>query len=541
MNSNKLLIIGWDGATFDIIKPLVDQGRMPNIASLMQRGVWGKLKSTIPPLTPVAWTSMTTGVNPGKHGIYDAMAYRPDIRKVGFVNATLRNAKPIWSILSERNRPSGVMNIPMTYPPDEVKGFVISGMFTPDGVEDFTYPAEIKKEIEEKFGKYEIECSQTSKPSTYLKNIIDMVEYRERVTLHLMESHSWDFFFTVFMESDRVQHFFWKYLDPSHPEHKNYGNAISMVYERLDEALGKFIKKAGPDVNIMMASDHGSGPLETAFFLNNWLLKRGYLSLNNDMGKILKVKKNSSIKKGLVRAVKMIFPKSLIEKIKPAGFNRQEELNLFLSIIDWETTVAFSEGVAGGIYINHDIVSPAETNELAARLKKELLNLKGPSGKPVVDNIYMRDEVYQGDHVKNAPDLIVICSAGYQIIAPNEFLYFNKEYEDTMFLSHRWSGRHEQDGIFLMSGSAAKKGVEIIDANIQDITPTALYLMRESIPAYMDGRVLQSAIDEEVFRTYPVIFTDDAMGESKPGETKMLLEEEERAIAEHLKGLGYIE
>src|SRR3990172_13336252 len=123
MNRTKMLIVGWDGATFDIIKPLVDKGKLPNIATLMRSGVWGRLDSTIPPLTPVAWTSMSTGVNPGKHGIYDAMIYNQENHKVSFVNATLRKVKPIWSILSERNKNVGVINVPMTYPPDEVNGF----------------------------------------------------------------------------------------------------------------------------------------------------------------------------------------------------------------------------------------------------------------------------------------------------------------------------------------------------------------------------------------------------------------------------------
>ena len=134
MGKKKMLIIGWDGATFDMIKPLVEQGQMPNIASLMQNGVWGPLESTLPPLTPVAWTSISTGVNPGKHGIFDALTYDHEKRKLSFVNASMRKVKPLWSILSEMNRTVGVMNVPVTYPPEEVNGFVISGMFTPQGV-----------------------------------------------------------------------------------------------------------------------------------------------------------------------------------------------------------------------------------------------------------------------------------------------------------------------------------------------------------------------------------------------------------------------
>ena len=119
-NFKNVFLIGWDGATFDIIEPLIAQGRLPNIASLMQSGAWGRLESTIPPLTPVAWTSISTGVNPGKHGIYDAIIYHPEGKKTSLVNSTLRKVKPIWSILSERGYHVGVLNVPVTYPPDKV-------------------------------------------------------------------------------------------------------------------------------------------------------------------------------------------------------------------------------------------------------------------------------------------------------------------------------------------------------------------------------------------------------------------------------------
>lgn len=539
MTKAKTLVVGWDGATFDIIKPLVDMGRLPNVASLMKNGGWGRLESTVPPLTPVAWTTMTTGVNPGKHGVFDCMVYRPEMKKVGFVNAAMRQAKPVWSILSDRGRPSGVINVPMTYPPDEVNGFVISGMFTPDGVDDFIHPNALKKELEEKAGRYMIECRQAENPSVYLKMILEMVKQREKAALYLIEKKQWDLFFIVFMASDRVQHFYWKYLSPSHPEHSKYGDAIAAVYQSLDETLGRLIKKVDPDVNVMMVSDHGSGPLDSAFFLNNWLIKTGYLYLKKDLGSALKLRKPSLLRKGIVKSMKMVLPKAVIEKIKPRGVDRQEELNIFSNMIDWERTTVFSEGVAGGLYINHDLVSSEKAQELTARIKKELVSLKDPSGRDVVKEVFHRDEIYHGDHVGNAPDLTVICAAGYQIIAPNEFLFFKREYEDVIFLSHRWSGRHEKDGIFILSGPAAKKGVEILDAGIADVAPTVLYLMDEPVPEYMDGKVLGSAISDENLSQHPVAFAGDIIGQAARGKT--LTEEEENEIAERLKGLGYIE
>ncbi|HWR71740.1 MAG TPA: alkaline phosphatase family protein, partial [Nitrospirota bacterium] len=347
----KVIIIGWDGATFDIINPLVAAGRLPNVAYLMKNGVWGRMESTIPPLTPTAWTSLSTGVNPGKHAIFDAMLYSPEARRMSFVNASMRKCAPVWSVLSEAGRKVGVLNVPMTYPPDEVNGFVIPGMFTPEGADDFTYPRGLKDDLIRTFGRYFIECNYSSSPSTYLKSILSVdVDFREKVASYLMERYDWDFFFCVFMSSDRVQHFFWKYLDPSHPGHKKYGNAIATVYEKMDESLGRLIEKAGVDATVVMVSDHGSGPLKKAFFLNYWLLINGYLFLKRDFADIFR--KTPRVWSRFAGTIKKVLRASISGRVGSGITESQRDiLTLFPSLIDWDRTVAFSEGVGGGIYI----------------------------------------------------------------------------------------------------------------------------------------------------------------------------------------------
>ena len=132
VTAKRVVVIGWDGATFDIIKPLLAQGRMPALAALLARGAHGPLRSTVPPVTPVAWTSFATGTSPGRHGIFDALTLDPASHEVRFVSAAMRRVPPIWRVLSDRGRPSGAVNVPVTWPPDAIDGFVIPGMFTPD-------------------------------------------------------------------------------------------------------------------------------------------------------------------------------------------------------------------------------------------------------------------------------------------------------------------------------------------------------------------------------------------------------------------------
>lgn len=535
----KTMIIGWDGATFDVIAPLVKSGRMPNVASIMSSGAWGRLESTMPPLTPVAWTSIITGVNPGKHGIYDAVRHDPATHRFSFVTTAARRVNALWSILSERGYTVGAMNVPVTYPADEVKGFAIPGMLTPVGSDDFIYPKGLKDELDKKFGSYMVECAQLENPAAYLKEILGMIEQREKAALYLMDRYPLDFFFLVFMASDRVQHFYWKYLDPNHPDHSKYGEAVAIIYERLDKALGALIKKAGPETSLMMVSDHGAGPLHSTFFLNNWLMRKGYLKLTGDPASVMKAKRPSMLKTGIARSIKSILPDSMLKKIRPGRGPAPDNLSAFTSIIDWDNTKAFSEGLAGGIYVNNHKVKPEERDRLLSEITRGLYEVKDPQGRQVIEAVYRREEIYKGETVQTAPDLVAICTKGYQIISPNEMMYFNEDYVDTLFLPHKWSGRHEQYGIFLLSGPSARKGVEVNDARIIDMTPTALYLMGEPIPEYMDGQVLASAIDPDYMLKHQPSYTKEAIGEGVSA--RDLSEEEEKEIAEKLKGLGYLE
>ncbi len=541
MIKTKTLMIGWDGATFDIIMPMIDKSRLPHIASLMHDGVWGRLESTIPPLTPVAWTSLSTGVNPGKHGIFDAMMYMREGKKTIFVNSTLRKVKPIWKILSDNGCQVGVMNVPVTYPPDTVNGFVVPGMFTPGGAENIIYPDDVKSELKKKFGHYQIECAQIKNPSAYLDSIIKMVDLREKVALHLMGKYSLDFFFVAFMASDRAQHFYWKYLNSSHPEHNKFGDAIAKVYERMDQALGRLLEKSGPDTNVIMASDHGAGPLKSAFFLNNWLIINGYLKLKKNPSTVFRAKKFPHLKRALSASVKKIMNDFIPCKIKSSNYGvHDSKLDLFNSLIDWDNTVAFSEGVAGGIYLNRNKVQVEQQDILLSKIKEELEGLVDErNGNKVIEKVNVSSEIYTGEFVKFSPDLIPICSETYQIIAPNELIYFGKDYSHALFMDHRWSGRHEHDGIFVINGPNVKSGQKINGCNIVDISPTILYLRNEDVPSYFDGKVLVEALDSDYVKNNPIKYTSSL--DFQQNVDTHFSAEDEIEISERLKSLGYIE
>src|SRR5260370_25764040 len=126
MAQPKIIIIGLDSATWDLIKPWAAQGLLPNLSQLAEKGVSGELESAIPPLTPPAWTSFMTGQNPGKHGIFHFLEKQPGAYAMRYSNAGSRRAPTLWRMLSGAGHTVGVINVPFTSPPQPVNGFHLS-------------------------------------------------------------------------------------------------------------------------------------------------------------------------------------------------------------------------------------------------------------------------------------------------------------------------------------------------------------------------------------------------------------------------------
>lgn len=540
LTAKRVVVIGWDGATFDVAKPLMAQGRMPHLAALLARGVHGPLCSTVPPVTPVAWTSFATGASPGRHGVCDALTLDPKTHEVRFVSAAQRRLPPVWRILSDRGRPAGAVNVPVTWPPDPVDGFVIPGMFTPSHVEDFTYPPEIRREVEAKFGTCRESPMLDPDPAKYLANLLAGVDARCELTLWLMERRPLDYFCSVFMESDRVQHFFWGYRDPAHPRHAELGQAIEQVYERLDAALGRIVAAAGPDAAVGIVSDHGAGPLTRAVFLNRWLMDQGLLVLSGDLARTLAGRRPpSGLRRFVAAAAKAVLPASVVEARRKARSAEHARINnLFSSIVDWQRSACVSEGIAGGIFFNEAVVSPADRPALIARLKQGLTAIVDPeTGARPFTSVHAREELYQGEGTPNAPDVVTLCGPGYQVLVPHEIALYAQDAPTGLFTGHKWSGRHEQYGVFALAGPGIAAGVELTDAAMPDVTPTLLHALGEAPTDSMDGRVLAGAFTAETLAARPV-----AAAVSGATATAAAIGDDAgtAALAEELSDLGYM-
>ncbi|OLN27967.1 hypothetical protein DVDV_1827 [Desulfovibrio sp. DV] len=539
VTARRVVVIGWDGATFDVIKPLLAQGRMPALAALLARGAHGPLRSTVPPVTPVAWTSFATGTSPGRHGIFDALTLDPDSHEVRFVSAAMRRVPPIWRVLSDRGRPSGAANVPVTWPPDTIDGFVIPGMFTPTHIEDFTSPPEIRAEIEAKFGTCRESPMLDPDPAKYLANLLAGVDARAELTLWLMARRPLDYFCSVFMESDRVQHFFWGYRDPAHTRHAELGQAIEQVYERLDAALARIVEAAGDDTAVAIVSDHGAGPLKRSIFLNKWLIDNGLLHLTGDLAATLAGRRPpSALRRFVAAAARAVLPASVIEARRRGKSAAHARINnLFSAIVDWQRSACVSEGIAGGIFFNAAVVGEADRPALIARLKEGLLAIVDTdTGAHPFMAVHAREELYHGAAVAGAPDVITLCGPGYQVLVPHEIALYDQGAPTGLFAGHKWSGRHEQYGVFALAGPGIAAGVTLADADMPDVTPTLLYALGEAATSDMDGRVQTQAFTAETLAARPiagaVAATAAAVGAAD--------DEGAAAMAEELSDLGYM-
>lgn len=478
----------------------------------------GPLTSTIPPISPPAWVSFMTGMNPGKHGIFGFLTRKPgtyeidisgflhDMRWKSSILYKSRYKKHcIWSILNQHNKKVVILNVPLTYPPQKINGFMITGIFTPN-VRKSTFPSELYNELINKIGGYRIDIKEgyhRSREDDFLKDLYYIIEKRGKATIYLMQKCDWDFFITVFTCIDRVQHYFWKYMDTCHPhydprESEQNRNAILNCYQKVDEIIAKILKRIDERTALIVMSDHGFGPCYKNVNINKWLVDIGLMKLKKKR-RLFDCVRESLLKinltKNMMHDWKIKFGVK-IKKIMPQKRKTLRKATIDPSYfdVDWLQTKAYSIDDGGRIYINLKGREPdgiikhgEEYEELRNYIIKKISKLKDEErGKRIVDKIYKREEVYSGHYLDQAPDLInVLEDQGYKDLVGIGFDQFVKMKE---------SGTHRSKGLFLIKGNNIKIREVIQNANIMDIAPTILHIMGIPIPSYMDGRVL-----EEVF------------------------------------------
>ena len=571
----RVLIIGLDGATFDLLRPWMEEGRLPNLAAITRNGASGELQSTIPHNSPPAWTSFMTGKNPGKHGVYGFTVVKPrESYSIKISSGAIRRAETVWQILSAEGKRSIVFNVPMTYPPDPINGLVVTGIDTPGLDSEFAYPPELRREILNMFPEYILDVRSWAvttageRRAKLLQDIMLMVEQKGKLALHWMERQPWDLFTIVFTATDRVQHFFWRYLDGSHPlydpqEASLYQDAIFRVYQKIDETIDSMLALCDARTTVIVMSDHGFGPQYKLFRINEWLRANGFLQLRHASKATLIDAPLRSAQKHLYRGlgatislIRRLLSDSAKDSLKRLFPRLREKVasQVLFSLVDWSKTRAYHTAeFPGSIRINlkgremHGIVEPGDEYErLRQTIQSQLEKFRDPhTGQHIVERVFRREELYSGPYMDLAPDLIMhLADQSYTI---DWYLPASDGQASAVIdkLTGRYAvncGYHRMNGILIMSGRGVQKGALIEDARLVDITPTVLYLLGLSLPMDFDGRVLTEALTESFLQRSPIQYRTAPQVEiTQPQAGETYSEDEAQEVAERLRMLGYLD
>nr|MDO8044212.1 alkaline phosphatase family protein [Candidatus Baldrarchaeota archaeon] len=476
----KLVVVGLDGAHWELIYPWIEEGALPNIGKIIRGGVWGDMLSCLPPVTLPNWKCYSTGKNPGKLGIFwwenidfnKGRIYHPFHRK--FLH------KEIWDYISEAGGKVGVIGVPGTYPPKKVNGFMISG--GPDAKEKgFTYPKELERRLRDEWGfKLRPQNSILDKEK-FAEEVNEIIDIKFKVAKTLAKEYDVDFLQVTSFEINTMHHHFWN--DP----------LTMKCWKTIDNHLKDFLNEK---TNIFLMSDHGSNRIETVFNINAWLRKKGYLKLHSTSIQATKILYHLGIKQETLASIaNKLKLRKILRKVIPRSFlkifpNEVGEVKKIGSMIDWEESMVLASG-QGPIYIR--ATNEDEKRTLINKIKKELEELVDPvTDKKIVERVYLKEEIYSGEYIDEAPDLIIDQAKGVHI--PGDF-----EIEDgRIFYSPTkgWKAENKKWGLFAAYGPDIKSEKKI-KISILDLAPTILHMFNISVPRDMDGRVLMEIFDEQ--------------------------------------------
>ena len=527
-----------DGAPFDLVKSWTDQGELPNLKELISAGAFGVLDSMLDE-TPPAWSSIYTGKNPGKHGVFDFQFRKPGTHEFVPINSTRRDGKDIWELLSDQGLRVGVLNAPIAYPPREVNGVLVAGFLTPGERVNYTFPeglqAELKRAVPGFRHSSADEMQLNLQKEKYVQAIYDKVENLGKAARYLISRDSFDFFSLIFSETDHVQHWFWDKMEQG--AGAKYGEVILKTYKLADRILGEIVKEYSKDAYVIVVSDHGGTRLRRVFHTNYFLHSIGMLSFKRSLP--------IRAKQGLysLGVTQSLFGLVARTKIYPLRYLFRP-LSLTLKDVDWKKTRAYSFGY-GQIYLNASgahgqagggAAEDAREEDVRTSVIEALLGAvdSDTGARPIVSAL-RREEMFSGPHTDEAPDIQLSLAEGYEAFPWASIA------DRTFSPNTSRSGAHNRRGIVLMKGEGVKHG-HLSGAAVTDVAPTILYLMGVAVPPEMDGHVLTQAFAEEHLRSNPLkVGSYEAKSSGEGGKKEYALsDDEEKSIEENLRSLGYI-
>lgn len=455
--SPRLLILGLDSVPPELLyQRFLPQ--MPTIRRFLERSRYGTLRTIDPPITVPAWAVMFTGVDPGTLGIYGFRHRRAGSYTDQYVPTPRMIRFPtVWDQLSRAGRRVCIIGMPPGYPPPVVNGVYIGDFLTPTSAADFVYPPGLGPEVKSVAGSYEFDVTFRAEDRSRIgRQLIDMTHHRFAVAKHLWKKERWDFFAVHEIGPDRIHHTFWKYFDTTHPRyeaHEEYRTLVEEYYRSLDADIASLLEEVGPDVRVLVASDHGSQAMDGCFCINQWLREQGYLVLKSEPTRV--------------------------------GVPLEE------TPIDWTRTKAWG---AGGYYARiffnikgrepQGTIDPKELPSFRDELRRRLATVVRPDGVSLGARAHTPQELYKEVH-GDAPDLIAYFgnlrwrSAG-TLGHPSLFLDENDTGPDDSV--------HSFEGVYAVSARPGEATGPAPERSILDVAPTILSWYGLPLPPHLQGK-----------------------------------------------------
>lgn len=482
----RVLLFGVDGLTYRILNPLMEQGLLPNFQRLREGGVEGVLKSTTPPVTPPAWTSIATGLAPSKHGVYDFWEYeQTENGPRPHVLTHRKGGKAVWNVLSEWGKRVVVLNVPMTYPPEPVNGFMLSGLMAPDMKANITYPTDFKEELLEAIPDYQIDINPAVSCGQLGDVFADTLEMtrKRNAMLHFLLAKPWDFFFIVYTGADRIQHLRWDEIMALHPRAVEY-------YQMVDEALGMALNALESEDILMVVSDHGFQGATRKFYLQEYLYRQGWLQMKSSIRHRAEI---FGMARALARLLRVQRPaRRLYRRLRHKQIMELSNADhlAILPDLDWPKSRAWLQSTSGELAGYADIFfDDSVTEEQIGELQAALLEICDPkNGQPLVVEVHREDAFGCGPFATHQRHLVVLSGENTSIYTQ----LGRKDLWETRGLGRDVSsGVHHQDGVLYLYGAGVKQGVNIAPTHVYDVVPTVLSFMGVPLPADLDGKLME--------------------------------------------------
>jgi predicted AlkP superfamily phosphohydrolase/phosphomutase len=539
----RVLALAFDGADYDLVRRLMGEGRLPTISRLAREGTFGPLRSTIPAFTPTAWSTFLTGLNPGRHGIFN-FTTNPNRGTQKFESAASRAGTPIWRLLGAAGVRSAFVGVPFTYPAEPIDGIVVTGYGGPER------PQIVPETAEQRIFAAYPDLVTAHHPMgerwwedfpAYTERLLEHAEQIAGVCKLVFELEpDLGLLCVDFMSTDHVGHLGYARFDPEHPAHAatGAGDELLRVYERVDELCGELIDAAadryGEEPAVLLFSDHGMKPIYWMFHVDRWLEERGHLRFRKrslQPWRRGRLDYLARVDQKLVRTLRWYG--RILDAIP---FLPRPAADRLFADIDFGTTRAYGFASNGQVYLG-ELTGARDDPAFVEALAAELAEVPHPESGDPAFQVLRKEELYSGPFLDKAPELVLIPYDERINVDPSRRRWtraFERHERLDPEVSYGYSGHHGVTGILAAAGPGIEPADLPEDAEIVQLPATILRLLGVAA-AGLDGEPLAVILEPDA----PATGVAQATHAYEASEEPVYSEEEERQMVERLRDLGY--